>query len=505
MTSPAADDPGESTGSLTAPRRDKLARLRADGIDPFPDDFRRSHTSGEALAAHEADPDEERTYQLAGRLVRLNDMGKSAFVHIQDAGGRIQLYFQKNRLGDESFDGFIALFDLGDFLGVEGTLFTTRTGEVTLRVIAYRMLSKSLRPLPEKFHGLTDPETRYRQRYLDLIANEDVRRTFEIRTAVTTTIRHFLDDRGYLEVETPILQPVYGGASARPFTTHYNALGEDLYLRIADELYLKRLIIGGMERVYEFCKDFRNEGIDRTHSPEFTMLEGYEAYADHRDIMEMVEQMIAAVATAVHGGPVMSIDDTEIDFTPPWERITFREAVRAETGLDIEDYPDAASLAAETRERGLEGNAAMGRGKVLDEILEKLVSPKLHRPTFIHEYPVETSPLAKRSPGDERYVGRFEAFAGGMKFANAFTELNDPIDQRERFAEQARALESGDEEAQVLDEDFLLAMEYGMPPTGGLGVGIDRLVMLMSGQRNIREVILFPQLRTRTDPPADSD
>jgi len=428
-------------------------------------------------------------------------MGKSAFVHIQDTGGRIQLYFQKNRLGEESFDGFIALFDLGDFLGVVGSLFTTRTGEVTLRVTAYQMLSKSLRPLPEKFHGLTDPETRYRQRYLDLIANEDVRRTFEIRTAVTTTIRHFLDARDYLEVETPILQPVYGGAFARPFTTHYNALDEDLYLRIADELYLKRLIIGGMERVYEFCKDFRNEGIDRTHSPEFTMLESYQAYADHRDIMELVEQMIAAVTTAVHGGPVMTIDDEAIDFTPPWERITFREAIRAETGLDIEDYPDAESLAADTRERGLEGNAAMGRGKVMDEILEKLVSPKLQVPTFIHEYPVETSPLAKRSPDDERYVSRFEAFAGGLKFANAFTELNDPIDQRERFAQEARALESGDEEAQVLDEDFLLAMEHGMPPTGGLGVGIDRLVMLMSGQRNIREVILFPQLRTRGDTP----
>ena len=485
-----------------APRLDKLARMREAGTNPFPDDFRRTHTSVEALAAHADSGDEEATYRVAGRLVRLNDMGKSAFTHLQDGAGRIQLYFQKNRLGDERFEEFLSLFDLGDFVGAEGTMFTTRTGEATLRVETYKMLSKSLRPLPEKFHGLNDPEIRYRQRYLDLIANEDVRRTFEIRTAVTTSIRHFLDARGYLEVETPILQPRYGGASARPFTTHYNALGKDLYLRIADELYLKRLIIGGMERVYEFCKDFRNEGIDRTHSPEFTMLESYEAYADHTDIMRLVEEMIAAVAATVHGSTKLPVDGGEIDFNPPWERVTFRDAVLREAGLDIEDYPDAESLAARARERGLEGNPDLGRGKVLDEILEKLVSPKLTATTFVHDYPVETSPLAKRNPADERYVGRFEAFAAGMKFANAFTELNDPIDQRRRFEEQARAIESGDEEAQVLDEDFLLAMEHGMPPTGGLGIGIDRLVMLMSGQRNIREVILFPQLRTRSQPDA---
>ena len=489
-----------------APRLDKLARLREAGVDPFPDDFRRSHTSAEALAAHADSGDEEATYRVAGRLVRLNDMGKSAFAHLQDGAGRIQLYFQKNRLVEQPFDDFIRLFDLGDFVGAEGMMFTTRTGEATLRVESYRMLSKSLRPLPEKFHGLNDPEIRYRQRYLDLIANEDVRRTFEIRTAVTTAIRRFLDARGYLEVETPILQPRYGGASARPFTTHYNALGEDLYLRIADELYLKRLIIGGMERVYEFCKDFRNEGIDRIHSPEFTMLESYEAYADYTDIMRLVEEMVAHVSTEVHGSTKLEVDGTEIYFNPPWERIAFRYAVLRYAGLDIEDYPDAESLAAEARERGLEDAAHLGRGKILDEILEKLVSPKLTAPTFVHDYPVETSPLAKRNPDDERYVGRFEAFAAGMKFGNAFTELNDPIDQRHRFEEQARAIESGDQEAQVLDEDFLLAMEHGMPPTGGLGIGIDRLVMLMSGQRNIREVILFPQLRTRSQPnTADSD
>ena len=489
-----------------APRLEKLARLREAGVDPFPDDFRRSHTSAEALAAHAESGDEEATYRLAGRMVRLNRMGKSAFAHIQDGAGRIQLYFQKDRLGDERFEEFLALFDLGDFVGADGTLFTTRTGEVTLRVETYRMLAKSLRPLPEKFHGLNDPEIRYRQRYLDLIANEDVRRTFEIRTVVTTAIRRFLDGRGYLEVETPILQPRYGGASARPFTTHYNALGEDLYLRIADELYLKRLIIGGMERVYEFCKDFRNEGIDRTHSPEFTMLESYEAYADHTDIMRLVEEMVAHVCEAVHGSTKLELDGREIDFAPPWERVSFREAVRRKAGLDIEEFADAESLAAEARARGLEGKGTLGRGKVLDEILEKLVAPKLMAPTFVHDYPVETSPLAKRNPDDERYVGRFEAFAAGMKFGNAFTELNDPLDQRRRFEEQARAIESGDEEAQVLDEDFLLAMEHGMPPTGGLGIGIDRLVMLMSGQRNIREVILFPQLRTRSQPDAaDSD
>ena len=436
--------------------------------------------------------------------MRLNKMGKSAFAHIQDGEGRIQLYFQKNQLGDQQFQTFLSLFDLGDFLGAEGTLFRTRTGEVTLRVLSYTMLSKSLRPLPEKFHGLTDQEMRYRQRYLDLIANESVRKTFEIRTKITTTIRRFLDARGYSEVETPILQPNYGGASARPFTTHYNALGEDLYLRIADELYLKRLIIGGMERVYEFCKDFRNEGIDRTHSPEFTMLESYEAYANCSDIMILVEEMISKVCMSVHQSMLLDIGDHQIDFRPPWIRLSFREIVRRETGIDIELYTDAVSLSVETRKLGLEGKAHLGRGKVLDEILEKSVAPRLLTPTFVYDYPVETSPLAKRNPDDQRYVGRFEAFAAGLKFGNAFTELNDPIDQRRRFKEQAKALESGDDEAQMLDEDFLLAMEHGMPPTGGLGIGIDRLVMLMSGHRNIREVILFPQLR-RHDPLDSTD
>ena len=483
--------------NLVAPRLAKLKRLRDLDIDPFPHNFERTHTSVGALSEFEDGKEDSPVCSVAGRLVRLNRMGKSAFVHIQDGAGRIQLYLQKNVLGEDQFTRFLDLFDIGDFLGASGTLFRTRAGEITVRVESLHMLSKSLRPLPEKFHGLSDHETRYRQRYLDLIAGPEVRSTFRMRTAIISEIRRILDGRGYLEVETPILQPLYGGGSARPFVTHYNVLGRDFYLRIADELYLKRLIIGGFDKVYEISKDFRNEGIDRTHSPELTMLECYEAYVDYEEIMRLTESIVAQVATKLYGAPVVETEAWRLDFTPPWRRISFSDAIRDQTGLNIDDYPEAAGLAEAAARFGVVVDPDLGRGKVLDSLLEKLVNPLVEEPTFIVDYPVETSPLAKRRVDDERYAARFETMAAGIKFANAFSELNDPLDQRRRFEEQAQARAAGDEEAQVLDEDFLLAMEYGMPPTGGLGIGIDRLTMLMTGHRNIREVILFPQLRTK--------
>ena len=483
--------------NLVAPRLAKLDRLRDVGIDPFPHRFERTHTSSAAISEYQNGIDESQVLAIAGRLVRLNRMGKSAFAHIQDGAGRIQLYVQKNVLGEDEYARFLDLFDIGDFLGARGTLFKTKTDEITVRVESLCMLSKSLRPLPEKFHGLSDPETRYRQRYLDLIAGPDVRRTFETRTAIISEIRRILDARGHMEVETPILQPLYGGGSARPFVTHYNVLGRDFFLRIADELYLKRLIIGGFEKVYEISKDFRNEGIDRTHSPELTMLECYEAYVDYEEIMTLTESIVSQLANKLFASYVVETEAWRLDFTPPWKRISFRDAVRAETGLDIDDLPEAIDLGKAAAEFGIVADPDLGRGKILDILLEKLVTPKFDQPTFIVDYPVETSPLAKRRTGDDRYAARFEAVAAGIKFANAFSELNDPLDQRKRFEEQARAHAAGDEEAQILDEDFLLAMEHGMPPTGGLGIGIDRLVMLLTGNRNIREVILFPQLRTK--------
>ena len=483
--------------NLVAPRLAKLDRLRKLGIDPFPHSFERTHTSAGAVSEFESGKTDSEVCSVAGRLVRLNRMGKSAFVHIQDGTGRIQLYLQKNVLGEERFARFLNLFDIGDFLGARGTLFRTRTGEITLRVESLHMLSKSLRPMPEKFHGLSDHETRYRQRYLDLIAGPEVRRTFERRTAIVSEIRRILDTRGHIEVETPILQPLYGGGSARPFVTHYNVLGRDFFLRIADELYLKRLIIGGFEKVYEMSKDFRNEGIDRTHSPELTMLECYEAYVDYEEIMRLTESIVSQVATKLYGSCIVETEAWSLDFTPPWRRISFSDAIRDQTGLNIDDYPEAAGLAEAAVRFGIAVDPDLGRGKVLDLLLEKLVNPKVDEPTFIVDYPVETSPLAKRRADDDRYAARFEAIAAGIKFANAFSELNDPLDQRKRFEDQARARAAGDEEAQLLDEDFLLAMEHGMPPTGGLGMGIDRLTMLMTGHRNIREVILFPQLRTK--------
>jgi lysyl-tRNA synthetase class 2 len=423
-------------------------------------------------------------------------MGRASFAPIVDGTGRIQLFLREDTLGPVAYATFKDHFDVGDFVGGTGTLMKTRTGEVSVEVRELTLLSKSLRPLPEKWHGMTDVEKRYRQRYLDLAVNPTARRIFQVRSAVISALRRFLESRGFIEIETPVLQPLYGGALAHPFTTHHRALDRDLFLRIATELYLKRAIVGGLDKVFEIGRVFRNEGIDTTHNPEFTVLESYEAYADYHDVLAMVEEMIPWVAHEVVGTTTITYGDHTVDLRPPWRRVTLREAIREQTGIDVEAYPEAAELYRQVAGLGLEVTPASSRGKIIDELLSTKVEPTLIQPTFLLDYPVELSPLAKRSPRNPALVERFEAYAGGMELANAFSELNDALDQRARFLEQAAARASGDEEAHVLDEDYIEALEHGMPPTGGLGVGVDRLVMLLTDQQSIREVILFPQMRT---------
>ena len=482
-------------------REQRIAKLRnliQANIDPYPPRAKVTHTSAEALAAYEeAGDDKEIAVQVAGRLMSIRIMGKSSFAHIADGSGQIQIYMRRDVVGEETYDLFRRNIDVGDFLQVGGVLFRTRTGEITIKANNLAVLCKALRSLPEKWHGLRDVETRYRQRYLDLVANKDIRQIFITRTRTITAIRRFLDERGFLEVETPVLQPIYGGASARPFTTHHNALDTTLYLRIADELYLKRLIIGGFDRVYEIGHNFRNEGISTRHNPEFTVAELYQAYADYHDMMCLVEEMYAAVAEQVLGSRIITYQGQEIDLTPPWRRVTMREAIRAASGIDIEEHTDYASLWSAATERQLVVKAQPNWGKLVDELFSECVEGRLNQPTFVIDYPIDISPLAKKKPGSEHLVERFEYFIGGLECGNAFSELNDPLDQRERFSAQLRAAQAGDEETHPMDEDFLLAMEHGMPPTGGLGFGIDRMVMLFTDQSSIREVILFPQLRTK--------
>ncbi len=476
----------------TAIRRAKVARLRQDGVDPYPAHFHRTTTAAEALAsfdeAHPAD------VIVAGRLVARRVMGKASFGHLLDGSGRIQIFVKKDVL-TSGYDRWLDL-DLGDIIGVEGTLFRTRTGETTIEVRRVTLLAKSLHPLPDKWHGLTDVEKRFRQRYLDLISNDDARRMFRARAKVISSIRRFLDSRGFLEVETPVLQTVAGGAAARSFTTYYDALDRDVHLRISLELYLKRLLVGGIDKVYEIGRVFRNEGLSHKHNPEFTLLETYEAYADYLDVLQMVEDLVTYVVQEVHGSLQVNLGDHSIDFTPPWKRETLRDAIRQRSGIDYQDYPDAESLRARMQQAGLKPEPALGRGKLIDELLSHYVEPTLIQPAFLLDYPLELSPLAKKKAGEPHLVERFEAFAGGIEMANAFSELNDPDDQRARFEEQVAAKAAGDEETEGLDEDFLLALEHGMPPAGGLGIGIDRLTMLLTGEHSIREVILFPQLRT---------
>jgi lysyl-tRNA synthetase, class II len=472
-------------------RRAKLERLREQGIDPFPHEFREGVPVAEVHAAHpDLEPGQETddSYRVAGRLWARRGHGGAAFLDLVDRSGRIQVHARRDVLGDESFEVLTSL-DLGDLIGVEGVAFSTKRGELSLRATDWKLLAKSLLAPPEKYHGLEDVETRYRHRELDLMANEETRELFILRSKVVSAIRRWLDERDFLEVETPILQPLYGGALSRPFTTHHNALDRDLYLRIADELYLKRLIVGGLDRVYEIGKDFRNEGVSFKHNPEFTMLEWYEAYADYLDMAEELEQLVSFVAGAVgYEGP--------LDFSPRWTRVTLREAIKERTGVDVLEHRDRNGLVAAARENGIELDPDETWPRLVDELLSKHVEPHLEQPTFVMDYPKELSPFAKDHRTEPGLVERFECFAAGIEFANAFTELNDPDEQRARFEQQRREEAEGDEEAQPYDEDFVRALEQGMPPTGGIGVGIDRLVMILSGRKSIREVVLFPAMRS---------
>ena len=490
-------------GDLLLSRREKLRRLRSSGREPFPSRYHRTHTVEEAIAhlrsQEAAEGAQVRTspVALAGRVMALRGMGKATFLDIQDATGQLQAHLRRDIL-EQEYD-LARDLDLGDFLGVQGPLFLTRTGEVTLEAREVTLLAKAMRPLPEKRHGLSDVETRHRQRYLDLIANQETLRNFRVRSRIIEAMRRFLEGRGFMEVETPVLVPVAAGAMAQPFVTHHNALGRDLYLRIATELYLKRLIVGGLEKVYEIGRVFRNEGIDQDHNPEFTLLESYEAYADYTDVMTLVEQMVSGVAQEALGDTRVQFGENVIDFAPPWRRVTLREEVLRCTGIDFQDFRDADALEERMRTEGIPVEGRSSRGRLIDKLVTAGVEPHLVQPTFLLDYPLEMSPLAKQKPDDPSLVERFEGFAGGMEIANAFSELNDPDEQRRRFMEQEelRRRMGTEEDTDRLDEDFLLALEHGMPPTGGLGMGIDRLVMLLTGQPSIREVILFPQLKER--------
>jgi len=488
----------EDYNELIQQRFKKLADISAMGKKPYAGRFDVS-TSAQALidAYGNATKEELESKRVevivAGRIVAMRSFGKAGFGHIQDGSGRMQVYFQKNTLGEDRY-AFFKKIDIGDFIGAKGFLFRTKTNELTIEMEDFTLLSKSLRPLPEKWHGLTDVELRYRQRYVDLIVNPEVKKVFILRTRIVQAIRAFLNARGYLEVETPMMQTIPGGATARPFKTHHNALGMDLFLRIAPELYLKRLLVGGFERVYEINRNFRNEGISTRHNPEFTMLEFYTAYADYHDLITMTEEMIGSVAKEVLGTTEVEYEGHKINLTPPWKRITYMDSLR-EAGVPSEvlENTDKARNYARKLGASLKGGEPMG--KVLNEIFEALVEPKLIQPTFITDYPTDISPLSKKRDDNPDFVERFELFVVGRELANAFSELNDPVDQKDRFLKQVSEREAGDEEAHQMDEDFIRALEYGMPPAAGEGIGIDRLVMLLTGSNSIRDVILFPQMK----------
>lgn len=497
-----SDNPAHQLSELQAIRQAKADALRARGEEPYPTRTTRDTTVEQArLRFTEVEPTlaegarDEAPQILAGRLVARRHQGKTVFAQLRDGTGEIQLYLRRDDIGQEAFEDFLKLYDLGDFVEVEGTLFRTRAGEVSLHVARFAILSKALNAPPEKWHGLQDVETRYRQRYADLISNADVREVFEKRSRIIRAIRNFLDARGFIEVETPTLQPLYGGAAARPFTTEHHALGQTFYLRIADELYLKRLIVGGFDRVYEITKDFRNEGIDRNHSPEFTMLEWYEAYGDFTTVLQRTEDLMREIAVAVHGEPRFTHHGEVIDLEAPFARKTLREAIREASGVDYVLLPERDDLLKAARAAGADIPSDTVWPRIVDEMLKQFVRPYLVQPTFLLEYPVELSPLAKRKPSDPTHVERFQLYMGGGEIANAFTELNDPLDQLARFVEQQRDREAGDEEAMPIDLDYVNALMYGMPPTGGIGIGIDRLTMLLTDQPNIRDVILFPAMR----------
>jgi len=500
--------------NLEKTRLEKLQRLRREGIEPFPNRAERTHTSQQAIAAFEslekAGAPEPMTATLVGRLRSMRPMGKITFAHIEDGDGRIQLFFRANDIGEKQLEHFNRDFDLGDFIQADGEIFRTRTGEVTLRVVSFRMLAKAVTPLPAakdqvvdgetiQYATLSEPELRYRQRYADLAINQEVRNIFRTRATIVRALREFLDSHGFLEVETPILQPIYGGAAARPFTTYHNQLKQELYLRISFELYLKRLLVGNLERVYEIGRDFRNEGVDRTHNPEFTQLEFYWAYADYLQIMELTEQMIVYTADKVLEKRILSYQGQEINLEPHWRRVELRQGLLETTGIDISQHATAESLATAMHAEGLQADANATRGKLIDALLSDSLEPSLIQPTFVYNYPRDISPLAKSLPGNPQIVERFEGFVAGMELCNAFTELNDPLDQESRFLEMGRDYQTEDEERHPMDEDYLRAMRYGMPPNGGFGMGVDRLTMLLTDSSNIREVVLFPHLRSRED------
>ena len=502
------------TTNLEKNRLEKLGRLRREGIEPYPNRAERTHTSQEAIAAFESVETGEKsksvTAILAGRLRSMRPMGKITFAHIEDGDGRIQLFFRVNDIDEKQLELFNRDFDLGDFIQAKGEMFRTKTGEVTLRVASFRMLAKAITPLPAakdqvidgeiiQYATLSEPELRYRQRYADLAINQEVRNIFRTRAIIVRALREFLDSHGFLEVETPVLQPIYGGAAARPFTTYHNQLKQELYLRISFELYLKRLLVGNLERVYEIGRDFRNEGVDRTHNPEFTQLEFYWAYADYLQVMELTEQMIVYTADEVLGKRRLSYQGQEVNLEPPWRRVELRQGLLETTGIDINQHATAQSLAAAMHAGGLEADASVPRGKLIDTLLSDFLEPSLIQPTFVYNYPRDISPLAKSLPENPQIVERFEGFVGGMELCNAFTELNDPLDQESRFLEMGRDYHVEDEERHPMDEDYLRAMRYGMPPNGGFGMGVDRLTMLLTDNPNIREVILFPHLRIRED------
>lgn len=476
---------------LMLQRREKLNNLIEQGKEPYSEKYQVTHHAKEIEDNFSELEDKE--VSISGRVMAIRTHGKASFADLMDISGKIQLYVKVNEVGEDDYSFFNDL-DIGDIIGVKGNVFKTRRGQISVKVTSFRLLTKSLRPLPEKWHGLKDKELRYRQRYVDLIVNPEVKETFILRSKIIRGVRDYLEARGFLEVETPMMHPIAGGASARPFITHHNALDVDLYLRIAPELYLKRLIVGGFEKVFEINRNFRNEGMSYKHNPEFTMMELYQAQADYYDMMELTENLIAHVSEEVLGTTKITYEDTEIDLTPPWNRMTMIEAVEKYTGINFNDIDGDEEARKAASDIGVEVDDDATKGMVLNEVFEDRVEEKLIQPTFIMDYPIEVSPLAKKKD-DPAYTYRFEAFIYAREMANAFTELNNPIDQKERFEEQVRQRDKGDEEAQMMDEDYVRALEYGMPPTGGLGIGIDRLVMLLTNSSSIRDVILFPTMR----------
>ncbi len=475
----------------------KLNKIRQQGFEPYPARVKRTHTCEQTIFLFDKLSAKKEKITLAGRLRAIRGHGGSTFVTIEDGMAKFQVYFKKDQLGEHKYKFTQELLDIGDFIEATGTLFLTKKGEKTLLAENFELLTKSLLPLPEKWHGLSDVEIRFRQRYLDLIANPEVKQIFKIRSAVIKAIREFLDERDFLEVDTPILQPLAGGATAKPFLTHHNALDIDMYLRVAPELYLKRLIVGGLEKVYEIARCFRNEGIDAAHNPEFTQVEFYEAYADYNDLMKLIEELLPFILDKIGKKLVVEYEGQKIDFTPPYDRITFKDALKKYAKINIEDYPDRESLAKEAKKQGLKIEKSFGRGKILDELYKDFVRPKLIQPTFLTNHPIELSPLAKKVINDPNYVERFQLIAGNLELCQAYSELNDPTDQLARFTEQQELKKAGDEEAQPMDKDFVEALEHGLPPTAGLGMGIDRLVALLTNTHNIKEVILFPTLRPK--------